>query len=260
MAIPTFRSFAFSGSTIFTNLAGAPAHISCGPTEEVAQNNAAEIFAGCDGILVPGGFGYRGVEGKITSSQFARENNIPFFGICLGMQCAVIDFARNVAGMKNANSEEFARNDENVIYLMKEWYDYRTKKIEKRDLESDKGGTMRLGAYPCNLAPDTHARAAYGVEKIEERHRHRYEFNNKFKDILKEKGMIFSGTSPDGELVEIIELKDHPWFLGCQFHPEFKSRPMEAHPLFRDFINAAKEYAKAADKNIQNSKGEKSES
>ena len=209
-------------------------------SENVDDSNVAATFAGCDGILVPG-FGYRGVEGKIAAIRYARENRIPFFGICLGMQCAVIEFARHVAGLEDANSEEFdPLSAHKVIYLMTEWFDFRTKNLEKRDAESDKGGTMRLGAYPCKIIPDTRAFEAYGKELVEERHRHRYEFNNAFKDLLEEKGMVFSGTAPDGSLMEIVELPDHPWFLGCQFHPEFKSRPMAAHPLFREFIKAAK--------------------
>ena len=210
-------------------------------SENVDDSNVAATFAGCDGILVPGGFGYRGVEGKIAAIRYARENRIPFFGICLGMQCAVIEFARHVAGLEDANSEEFdPLSAHKVIYLMTEWFDFRTKNLEKRDAESDKGGTMRLGAYPCKIIPDTRAFEAYGKELVEERHRHRYEFNNAFKDLLEEKGMVFSGTAPDGSLMEIVELPDHPWFLGCQFHPEFKSRPMAAHPLFREFFKAAK--------------------
>ena len=210
-------------------------------SENVDDSNVAATFAGCDGILVPGGFGYRGVEGKIAAIRYARENRIPFFGICLGMQCAVIEFARHVAGLEDANSEEFdPLSAHKVIYLMTEWFDFRTKNLEKRDAESDKGGTMRLGAYPCKIIPDTRAFEGYGKELVEERHRHRYEFNNAFKDLLEEKGMVFSGTAPDGSLMEIVELPDHPWFLGCQFHPEFKSRPMAAHPLFREFIKAAK--------------------
>ena len=210
-------------------------------SENVDDSNVAATFAGCDGILVPGGFGYRGVEGKIAAIRYARENRIPFFGICLGMQCAVIEFARHVAGLEDANSEEFdPLSAHKVIYLMTEWFDFRTKNLEKRDAESDKGGTMRLGAYPCKIIPDTRAFEAYGKELVEERHRHRYEFNNAFKDLLEEKGMVSSGTAPDGSLMEIVELPDHPWFLGCQFHPEFKSRPMAAHPLFREFIKAAK--------------------
>ena len=211
-------------------------------SENVDDSNVAATFAGCDGILVPGGFGYRGVEGKIAAIRYARENRIPFFGICLGMQCAVIEFAHHVAGLEDANSEEFdPLSAHKVIYLMTEWFDFRTKNLEKRDAESDKGGTMRLGAYPCKIIPGTRAFEAYGKELVEERHRHRYEFNNAFKDLLEEKGMVFSGTAPDGSLMEIVELPDHPWFLGCQFHPEFKSRPMAAHPLFREFIKAAKD-------------------
>ena len=211
-------------------------------SENVDDSNVAATFAGCDGILVPGGFGYRGVEGKIAAIRYARENRIPFFGICLGMQCAVIEFARHVAGLEDANSEEFdPLSAHKVIYLMTEWFDFRTKNLEKRDAESEKGGTMRLGAYPCKIIPGTRAFEAYGKELVEERHRHRYEFNNAFKDLLEEKGMVFSGTAPDGSLMEIVELPDHPWFLGCQFHPEFKSRPMAAHPLFREFIKAAKD-------------------
>lgn len=214
-------------------------------SEIIEKENVSNLLADCDGVLVPGGFGYRGVEGKILAIGYARENKIPFLGICLGMQCAVIEFARNIAGLSQANSEEFDQDTkENVIYLMKEWFDYRSKKRESRQIDSGKGGTMRLGAYPCEIKEGTVAAKAYGEKSIQERHRHRYEFNNKFRSALEDKGMIFSGNSPDGELAEIIELKDHPWFVGCQFHPEFKSRPMNAHPLFRDFIAAAKNYAK----------------
>lgn len=210
-------------------------------SEEVTPGNAPSFFKDCDGILVPGGFGYRGVEGKIEAIRYAREQKIPFFGICLGMQCAVIEFARNVAGMEDANSEEFnPLSGHKVIYLMTEWYDFRTQAVEKRDAGSDKGGTMRLGAYPCKILAGTHAYEAYQAEMVEERHRHRYEFNNAYRDELGAKGMIFSGTAPDDSLVEIVEIPDHPWFVGCQFHPEFKSRPMKAHPLFRGFIAAAK--------------------
>lgn len=212
-------------------------------SEMVTVENAAETFAGCDGILVPGGFGQRGIQGKIEAIRYARENKVPFFGICLGMQCAVIEFARNVAEMPNANSEEFAEcADANVIYLMREWFDYRNQRKITRDIASNKGGTMRLGAYPCELVAGTHAAKAYGCDSVNERHRHRYEFNNKFREQLEKAGMIFSGKSPDDALMEIIELGSHPWFVGCQFHPEFKSRPMQAHPLFRDFIQAARNY------------------
>lgn len=209
-------------------------------SEQVTAANASELLAGCDGILVPGGFGQRGVEGKIQAIAYARENKIPFFGICLGMQCAVIEFARHQAGLPEADSEEFNENTaDNVIYLMREWVDHRTGETVRRSNASDKGGTMRLGAYPCSIKEGTKARSAYGCGSIEERHRHRYEFNNAYVDKLAGAGMEFSGTSPDGSLVEIVELKDHPWFLGCQFHPEFKSRPMQPHPLFRDFIAAS---------------------
>jgi len=203
------------------------------------HENLNEKLKEVDGILVPGGFGSRGVEGKILAVTYARENKIPFFGICLGMHMAVIEFARNIAGMEDANGSEFDDHTPYpVIYLMKEWYDEQTKKMEKRDTSSDKGGTMRLGAYPCRLAPDTIAMTSYREENISERHRHRYEFNNEYKERLEKAGLVVSGTSPDGQLVEIVELKGHPWFLGCQFHPEFKSRPANPHPLFREFIKA----------------------
>ena len=209
-------------------------------SEEVTAESAPDIFHGCDGILVPGGFGIRGVEGKIEAIRFARENRIPFFGICLGMQCAVIEFARHAVGLALADSEEFnPETSQNVIFLMKEWYDFRSKSSEMRDEGSGKGGTLRLGAYPCVLKSGSRAYAAYQADEISERHRHRYEFNNSFRKALEDGGMVFSGMSPDGELAEIIELPDHPWFVGCQFHPEFKSRPMRPHPLFRDFIAAA---------------------
>lgn len=214
-------------------------------SEEVTAENAPATFKDCDGILVPGGFGYRGVEGKIEAIRYARERKVPFFGICLGMQCAVIEFARHVAGLSKANSEEFdPLTDEKVIYLMTEWYDFRKNSVEVRDEASNKGGTLRLGAYPCTLLPGTKAAEAYKQENISERHRHRYEFNNAFREVLSQNGMVFSGTSPDGTLVEIVELPDHPWFVGCQFHPEFKSRPMHAHPLFHDFIAAAVKQSK----------------
>jgi CTP synthase len=210
---------------------------------EQVEQKGVELLEGVDGILVPGGFGGRGVEGKIAAVRHARENKIPYFGICYGMHMAVVEFARNVVGWKEAHTAEIDPNTPYpVIYLMREWFDYRTQKIEKRDELSDMGGTMRLGAYPCHLIPDTMAAKAYKKEEVSERHRHRYEFNNDFKDSLVEKGLVVSGTSPDGQLVEIVELKDHPWFLGCQFHPEFKSKPMDCHPLFREYIRAALRY------------------
>lgn len=212
-------------------------------SEEV-EREGVDILAEVDGILVPGGFGSRGVEGKIKAVQLAREQNIPYFGICFGLHMAVIEFARNVLGWKEAHSSEIDPNTPYpVIYLMREWFDFRSQQIERRDELTDKGGTMRLGAYPCTLLEDTLAHKAYKVDDVSERHRHRYEFNNEFKDALAEKGLIVSGTSPDGELAEIAEVKDHPWFLGCQFHPEFQSRPMDPHPLFRDFVRAALRYS-----------------
>ncbi len=209
-------------------------------SEQVEDGTCSQFLTGADGILVPGGFGMRGIEGKICAANYARVNRIPYFGICLGMQIAVIEYARNVAGLAGANSSEFDEDTPYpVIYLMTEWLDEKTGTMHKRDVNSAKGATMRLGAYPCRLAPDSLAYAAYQREDISERHRHRYEFNNAFKEKLIENGMVFSGMSPSGDLVEIIEIKNHPWFLGCQFHPEFKSRPMKPHPLFRAFIRAA---------------------
>lgn len=208
-------------------------------SEEIEVHGADKYLSDANGILVPGGFGYRGIEGKIEAVKYAREKMIPYFGICLGMQCAVIEYARNVCGLK-ANSSEFDLNAKDpVIYLMERWFDFRKGRIEERTDASEKGGTMRLGAYPCVLENNTNASRAYGVKEISERHRHRYEFNNAYKGICTRHGMKISGTSPDGELVEIIEVEGHPWFLGCQFHPEFKSRPTDPHPLFREFIAAS---------------------
>lgn len=200
--------------------------------EDIEKKGGESLFKGYHGILIPGGFGERGIEGKIAAIKYARENNIPLFGICLGMQCSVVEFARNVCGLKEANSAEFIENNYNVVHIMSDQL-----KVKQ------KGGTMRLGAYPCNLKKDTKAYAAYKKSKISERHRHRYEVNNKFRKILEENGMIISGLSPDETLVEMIELKNHPWFVGCQFHPELKSRATFAHPLFREFVKAAKEYS-----------------
>ncbi|MBI5585063.1 MAG: CTP synthase [Deltaproteobacteria bacterium] len=211
-------------------------------SEELEQQDPREQLAGVDGVLVPGGFGSRGVEGKMRAIQFARENQVPYFGICLGMQLAVIEFARHLAGLTGAHSTEFdPETPYPVVYLMREWFDYKDGVVRRRDELSDKGGTMRLGAYPCRLLPGSRAAQAYQQEEISERHRHRYELNLDFKKALEEKGLVFSGLSPDGILAEIIELPDHPWFLGCQFHPEFKSRPMDPHPLFREFIRASLE-------------------
>lgn len=209
-------------------------------SETIDPDTCSGILSEADGILVPGGFGTRGIEGKICAARYARENKIPYFGICLGLHIAVIEFARNVLKLEGANSQEFDKlTPHPVIYLMLEWFDEQLGTTQKRDEHSDKGGTMRLGAYPCNLNENTLASAAYGVKEISERHRHRYEFNNQYKEQFIENGMVVSGISPSGELVEIIELKGHPWLLGCQFHPEFKSRPMDPHPLFRDFIKAS---------------------
>ncbi|RJR40210.1 MAG: CTP synthase [Deltaproteobacteria bacterium] len=214
-------------------------------SERVEREGAEGLLGHLHGILVPGGFGVRGVEGKIQAIRYAREQKIPYFGICFGMQLAVIEFARHLAAIPNATSEEFDQEAEApVIYLMREWYDYRRDAIIHRDRETEKGGTMRLGAYPCVLKEGSAAARAYGTLEIIERHRHRYEFNNDYRERLTNAGLSISGTSPNGELVEIVELKDHPWFLGCQFHPEFKSGPMRPHPLFRDYIGAALAYKK----------------
>lgn len=208
--------------------------------EEIERHGAETYLQDVDGILVPGGFGDRGIEGKIAAINYARTQKVPFFGICLGMQCAVIEFARDVCRLEYANSSEFDANTPHpVIYLLEEWRDFKDNSIQKRDQSSDKGGTMRLGAYPCALTEGSFSYEAYESQDISERHRHRYEFNNKYKKILEENGMKVAGISPDGELVEIIEVKDHPWFVGCQFHPEFKSRPRNAHPLFREFVKAS---------------------
>lgn len=208
--------------------------------EDLESKNVASLLDSCDGILVPGGFGRRGVEGKIKAINYARKNKIPFFGICLGMQLAVVEFSRDMLELPKANSTELDESTPDpVIYLIKEWFDYRTNQMQIRDEQSDLGGTLRLGAYPCVLKEGTNAHRAYSVDEISERHRHRFEFNNDYRQRLEDSGLVISGTSPDNNLVEIIELEDHPWFLGCQFHPEFKSKPMKPHPLFRDFISAA---------------------
>jgi len=211
-------------------------------SDELSEVNVEEMLGDADGILVPGGFGSRGIEGKILAITYARTKRVPFFGICLGMQLSVVEFARNVLGWKEANSTEFdPETPYPVIYLMKEWYDYRKGRIERRDEVCDLGGTMRLGAYPCVLKPGSICHKAYGVDKIFERHRHRYEFNNAYRSALEEAGLKVVGTSPDDELVEVVELEDHPWFVGVQFHPEFKSKPLAPHPLFADFIRASYE-------------------
>ncbi len=204
-------------------------------SEEITEENCEQLFGELDGVLVGPGFGKRGIEGKILAIKYVREKKIPFFGICLGMQCAIIEFARNVCGLEGANSTEFDKKvKHNVIDLMEE-----QKKI------SNKGGTMRLGQYPCKIIPNTLAYATYNQELIYERHRHRYEVNNNYREILEQNGMIMSGLSPDGKLVEMIELRDHPWFIGVQFHPELKSRAVTGAPLFIGFIKAALKHQKS---------------
>ncbi|MDJ0832384.1 MAG: CTP synthase [Gammaproteobacteria bacterium] len=206
------------------------------------EDQGMEALLNLDAILVPGGFGSRGVEGKIKAVNYARTNNVPYLGICLGMQVAVIEYARNVLGLKKAHSTEFnPKTPEPVIALITEWKD-REGNIEVRDEDADLGGTMRLGAQTCKLVPGTKSQKAYGVETIYERHRHRFEFNNNYLDALQNAGLVISGVSVDNELVEMVELSDHPWFVACQFHPEFTSRPREGHPLFNSFVNAALKY------------------
>jgi len=208
-------------------------------SECIEKEGLGDTLSDVEGILVPGGFGDRGIEGKIEAIRYGRENKIPFLGICLGMQLAVIEFARNVCKLKGAHSTEFdPKTPYPVIGLLKEWTDQRSQKVQKRDDHTDKGGTMRLGAYPCKLQRKTKAYEAYKKLEISERHRHRYEFNNQFKETLGKAGLSFSGIFPDSVLVEIIEIPPHPWFLACQFHPEFKSRPMHPHPIFKNFIKA----------------------
>ncbi|MCS7167600.1 MAG: CTP synthase, partial [Gemmatales bacterium] len=197
--------------------------------EEIEREGPQRVLADCDGILVPGGFGDRGIEGKIEAIRYAREKQIPFFGICLGMQCAVIEFARNVLRLEDANSTEFDRDTPHPVICLME---------EQRQV-ADKGGTMRLGAYPCQLREGSRIRAVYGQPLIWERHRHRYEFNNAYRTAFESAGMVASGLSPDGKLVEAMELPEHPWFVAVQYHPEFKSKPTRPHPLFVDFVRAA---------------------
>jgi CTP synthase len=198
-------------------------------SEEVTAENVDELLNDAHGILVPGGFGDRGIEGKLLAIQYAREQKVPFFGICLGMQLASVEYARNVLGLKGAHSAEIMPDTPYpIIDLLP----------EQKDIE-DLGGTLRLGLYPCKLNPQTKSAEAYGETVVYERHRHRYEFNNEFRQQMENAGFLFSGTSPDGRLVEIVEIKDHPWFVACQFHPEFISRPTRPQPLFRDFVEAS---------------------
>jgi CTP synthase len=216
-------------------------------SEVFDKDDAAPFLEGYHAILVPGGFGERGTEGKIKAAQFARERGVPYLGVCLGMQMAVIEAARNVAGLKKAGSEEFDHESgekrfEPVVYHLKEWV--QGNHTVARKVDADKGGTMRRGAYNAVLTEGSKVAEIYGKTTIEERHRHRYEVDMKFREALEDKGMVFSGLSPDGRLPEIIELKDHPWFIGVQFHPELKSKPFEPHPLFKDFVRAAKEVSR----------------
>ena len=208
---------------------------------EAVENQGARVLQGADAILVPGGFGERGIEGKIAAARYARESKIPYLGICLGMQVAAIEYARNVVGLADAHSTEFAPNSPHpVIALVTEWQDA-SGRVERRSHNSNLGGTMRLGVQKCRLVAGSKSRALYNAELISERHRHRYEFNNNYREPLMAKGMSIAGMSEDGELVEMVELPEHPWFVGCQFHPEFTSTPRDGHPLFEGFIRAARE-------------------
>lgn len=198
-------------------------------SEDLDKKGAGKALSGVSGVLVPGGFGYRGIEGKIKAIRYARENNIPFFGLCLGMQCAVIEFARNMCGLKDANSTEFEPDTKHPVVSL----------LDEQKGIKDVGGTMRLGVYPCEIKKGTTAFKAYKKEIVMERHRHRYEFNNKYRSMMADKGLVFSGIYPNKNLVEMVEVKDHPYFIAVQYHPEFKSKPDKPHPLFRDFITAA---------------------
>jgi len=203
-------------------------------SEEFESGEGVQILRDYDGLLIPGGFGPRGVEGMLEAIRWAREHDMPFFGICLGLQCAVIEFARNVCGLQDSHSSEFAEDSSDPVICL----------LDSQLQVTTKGGTMRLGAYPCMLAEGTRAREIYGAAEISERHRHRFEVNNAYRDLLVQHGMTVSGTSPDGSLVEMIEITEHPWFIGGQFHPELKSRPTRPHPLFASFIEAAARYAR----------------
>jgi CTP synthase len=201
-------------------------------SEAVERDGPERLLAGVDGVLVPGGFGERGIEGKLDAIHFARLRNIPFFGICLGMQCAVAEYARSVLGLERANSTEFDKDNPHPVICL----------LDEQKSITDKGGTMRLGAQPAKLAPGSKAARCYGAEQISERHRHRYEFNNAYRQRFEAQGLCIAGTSPDGSLVEIIEVPNHPWFVAVQYHPEFKSQPTRPHPLFAGFIGAAVEH------------------
>ena len=227
---------ALSHGGIFNNV---KVHLKWVESEELNESNIREKLTGCHGILVPGGFGERGAEGKILAINYARTTNIPYFGICFGMQLAVIEMARNILGIKDANSSEFSNCSNSIVGLMTEWSNSQNK-IEKRSENSDLGGTMRLGAYKAKLKKGSKVHDIYQSENITERHRHRYEVNSKFEEQFEKEGVLFSGYSPDGLLPETVEIKDHPWFIGVQFHPELKSKPFDPHPLFKSFINAAK--------------------
>ncbi|MFN7146574.1 MAG: glutamine amidotransferase-related protein, partial [Myxococcota bacterium] len=200
-------------------------------SEEIDASRVASLIGGCDAVLIPGGFGQRGIEGKILAIRYAREHNIPFFGICLGLQLSVVEYLRHVAGLADAHSVEFAPQTANPAVRM----------MDEQRRVVDLGGTMRLGTYPCVLKEGSRARQVYGSPEIQERHRHRYEVNPAYHARIEEAGMVISGTSPDGTLVEMVEIPNHPYFVACQFHPEFKSRPLAPHPLFTAFVRAALE-------------------
>jgi CTP synthase len=204
-------------------------------SEKLAGEGAEKALANVDGLLVPGGFDKRGIDGKVEAIRFARERDLPFFGICLGLQCATIEFARNVAGIQEANSTEFNKATPHPVVCL----------LDEQKAVTHLGGTQRLGAYPCRLLPGSKAHRAYGADEVNERHRHRYEVNNGYRDLLTSRGLVISGTSPDGSLVEAIELANHPWFVAVQCHPEFQSKPTRPHPLFRDFIGASLEHRRA---------------
>jgi CTP synthase len=202
--------------------------------EDIESEGADKFLDGVDGLLVPGGFGVRGVEGKIEAARFAREKKVPYLGLCLGLQIATVEFARNVLGLTDAHSTEFFEKTPHPVICL----------LNEQQEVTELGGTMRLGSSPCDLLPGSKAREAYGQDVITERHRHRYEFNNAYRQQMEERGLVISGSSNEGRLVEIIELRDHPWFVACQFHPEFQSKPHAPHPLFQAFVQGALKYAR----------------